>query len=200
MLRNIHDTILSWDYSLWYLINTKWHTPLADTIIPFLRNQWFWAPLYLFLAVLLPVKFKKNGMIWCLLFLITFIISDQLSAHLLKPIFHRLRPCNDPYLADIVRVLVPCGSGYSFPSSHAANHFSMGLFSAVTLGRIAKWVWPVAIVWALMVSFSQVYVGVHFPLDVFCGGLVGSMAGIATGKFFNHYFALNKPGQVTPRS
>ncbi len=190
MLKNIIDFILDWDHTLWYYLNTKWHNPFLDYVVPFLRNQWFWAPLYLFLALFMPVKFNRKGLIWCLIFIITFILSDQISAHFLKPIFHRLRPCNNPYLYGIVRTLVPCGSGFSFPSSHASNHFSLGIFCAVTLGKLARWVTPVAVLWALLVSFAQVYVGVHYPLDVTCGALLGTIIGIITGTFFNHYLSL----------
>jgi undecaprenyl-diphosphatase len=137
------------------------------------------------------------GWIWCLLYLISFILSDQISVNVIKPFFHRLRPCNNPFLSDTVHLLVECGSGYSFPSAHAANHFSMGVFSAVTLGLHARWVWIAAILWATLVSFAQVYVGVHFPLDVTCGALLGAAIGICTGKIFNHYFGL-KPRTLTP--
>jgi undecaprenyl-diphosphatase len=66
----------------------------------------------------------------------------------------------------------------------------VGIFSAVTLGRMARWVWPVAILWAMLVSFSQVYVGVHYPLDVSCGALLGSTIGILVGWVDNRYFDL----------
>jgi len=186
-----------YDHVVWYYMNTQWHNSYLDAVVPFLRNQWFWAPLYLFLLLFIPRRFGKNGWIWCLGFLVTFAISDQVSAHLLKPIFHRVRPCNNPYLASIIHNIVPCGSGYSFPSSHASNHFSMAVFSALTLSRHAKWIWPVAITWAAMVSFAQVYVGVHFPLDVTCGAILGSMVGLLTGKLFNRSFPLeNKHVQL----
>lgn len=192
MLRSIQDTLLHWDHTLWYYMNTQWHNSFMDSFVPFLRNQWFWAPLYLFLLLFIPKKFGRNGLIWCLLFLVSFILADQVSATLLKPIFHRVRPCNDPLLSGVVHLLVPCGSGLSFPSSHAANHFAMGIFSAITLGKVAKWVWPVAILWAASVSFAQVYVGVHYPLDVTAGGLVGTLIAICTGSFFNHYFKIGQ--------
>ncbi|MCW3120655.1 MAG: superfamily protein [Flavipsychrobacter sp.] len=194
MLKDLHDLLLRWDHTIWYYVNTQWHNSFLDCVVPFLRNQWFWVPLYLFLALFMPARFRKNGLIWCLLFIVSFIFSDQISAHLLKPIFHRLRPCNDPMLSNIIHVIVPCGSGYSFPSSHAANHFALGVFSAITLGKVFRWVWPVAILWAVLVSFSQVYVGVHFPLDVTSGALIGTIIAICTGSFFNYYFRLsNEP-------
>jgi len=191
-MHRIHDTLIYWDHICWYYLNTQWHTPFLDSIIPFFRNQWFWTPLYLFLAIFIPLKFSKRGLVWCLLFILCFVISDQVSATLMKPYFHRLRPCHNPYLSSIIHQLVPCGGQYGFPSSHASNHFSVGIFSAVTLGRLAKWVWPVAILWALLVSFSQVYVGVHYPLDVTCGALLGTIVGVLVGKVHNRYFDLRE--------
>src|SRR5271156_1063055 len=197
MLKTFRDLVVYYDHVAWYYLNTQWHNSFLDLVVPFLRNQWFWAPLYLFLLLFIPRRFGKNGWLWCLGFIVTFAVSDQLSAHLLKPIFHRVRPCNNPYLASIIHNIVPCGGGYSFPSSHASNHFSMAVFSALTLSRQAKWIWPVAITWAAMVSFAQVYVGVHFPLDVTCGALLGSMVGLLTGKLFNRSFPLEiKPAQL----
>jgi undecaprenyl-diphosphatase len=190
MHSNLRETVVYYDHVAWYYLNTQWHNAFLDSVMPFLRNQWFWTPLYLFLLLFMTSRFGKKGWIWCGGFLVAFALSDQISAHLMKPYFHRLRPCNNPYLVSIIHVIVPCGSGYSFPSSHAANHFSIGIFMAVTLGRMAKWVWPAAIAWATVVSISQVYVGVHFPLDVACGAIIGVVTGVATGKLFNHYFEL----------
>ncbi len=188
MFNIILDKIVYWDHIAWYYINTQWHNNALDTIAPFLRNQWFWAPLYFFLLLFMPARFGKTGWIWCAAFLVAFSLSDQVSASLLKPYFHRIRPCNNPYLSSIIRTLVPCGGGYSFPSSHASNHFAMGVFSAVTLSRYTKWVWPLAILWAASVSLSQVYVGVHFPVDVACGALLGTAIGVIIGKLFNANF------------
>ncbi len=190
MPNGIRELVVKIDHAIWYYLNTQWHTPFLDTIIPFFRNQYFWIPLYLFLLIFIPFKFGRKGWAWCLAYIIVFALADQTAAHLIKPFFHRLRPCNNPLLAQKIHLLVECGSGYSFPSAHAANHFAMGIFSAITLGRFAKWVWPVAITWALLVSYSQVYVGVHFPVDVTCGGLIGATIGIIIGKLFNRHIGL----------
>ena len=185
MLSTLHDTIIYYDHIVWYYLNVRWHNAAMDWLMPFFRNQWFWVPLYFFLALFMPSKFGKTGWLWCLFFFVSFVVSDQVSATVLKPLFHRIRPCNDPYFASIVHIIVPCGSGQSFPSSHAANHFSLALFSAVSLSPFIKWIWPVAIGWAALVAYSQVYVGVHFPLDVICGGILGMCIGTITGNVFN---------------
>lgn len=190
MGHQIKEVLVYWDHVAWYYLNTQWRSAWLDVVAPFLRNPVFWVPVYFFLALFMPVKFGKKGLVWCALFLVAFALSDQVSASLMKPFFHRLRPCFNPYLKDIVHLLVPCGGHYGFPSSHASNHFAIGIFSAVTLGKIARWVWPAAISWALCVCYAQVYVGVHFPMDVLAGGLVGATIGLLTGAFFNRYFSL----------
>ncbi len=193
MYEKLHEIFVYIDYTAWYYLNTMWHTKFLDAVVPYLRNQWTWAPLYLFLLVFMLKNFGWRGALWCLFFLTTFALSDQLSAHLLKPMFGRLRPCNNPQLAGLVHIIVPCGSGLSFPSSHAANHFALATFMAGTLGFLAKWIRPAALLWALSVAYAQVYVGVHFPLDVTCGGLLGAAVGLVMARLFVVRFHLNRP-------
>ncbi len=191
MLEKLYDYIIYWDYTIWYYLNAAGHNSVLDFIVPFLRNQWTWAPLYLFLAIFMPLNFGRRGWMWCVFFLLTFSLSDYISASLIKPYFHRLRPCNNPYLFHVVHLLVPCGSGYSFPSSHAANHFGLAVFGGITLSTRFKWIWYATITWAVLVAYAQVYVGVHYPLDVTCGGLLGAVAGLLTGKTYNRIYNLD---------
>lgn len=184
------ESLLRLDYIIWGYINVRWHNSYLDTIMVFARNQWTWAPLYLFLALFIPRRFGRNGWIWCAVFILTFALSDQLSATVIKPLVGRLRPCNDPYFQGIVHIIVPCGGGKSFPSSHAANHFSLAIFSSITLSKHYKWVWVAAIVWATLVAYAQVYVGVHYPLDVLCGGIIGAFIGLFTGSIFRRKIPL----------
>jgi len=199
MLQELRDNIVYFDYEIWYYVNTVWHNDVLDAIVPYFRNQYTWAPLYLFLLVFTLRNFGWRGLIWCLGFLLTFGLADHISAGMIKPYFHRLRPCNNPYLQQVVHIIVPCGSGYSFPSSHASNHFSLGVFAAITLGRLHKWIWWVALLWAFIVSYSQVYVGVHFPLDVTVGAILGTCIGIITGRMYNRYFDLALPDRFFSR-
>lgn len=183
-------SLVQLDHKVWYYLNVSWRNEFLDTVIPFIRNQWTWSPLYLFLLSYTVGNFKWRGVGWCLSFLATFGMADQVSAKWLKHSFQRIRPCNDVTLADIVHIIVPCGGGYSFPSSHAANHFALGVFIAMTLQRYVKGIWWIALLWAGAVSYAQVYVGVHFPLDVFCGGIIGAIIGWATGMIFNNWISL----------
>ncbi len=190
MLEWIRQQLLWLDYELWFQINTVWRNALLDSIMPFIRNQYFWGPLYLFLLLFMTLNFRKTGWIWCVFFLITFAFSDYTSASILKPVFERTRPCNNPHLQDVIHLIVPRSSGLSFPSSHAANHFSLSIFMTVTLGSIHRGIWIAALAWAALISYAQVYVGVHFPMDVLFGGMLGIAFGMITGTVFNRRFRL----------
>lgn len=193
MVQKLHDILIYLDFTMWYYLNTVWHNNVLDTIIPFFRNQWTWAPLYLFLLFFMLMNYKRRGMMWCVFFLLSFALSDYISASVFKDIFHRIRPCNNPALNEIAHVIVPCGGGYSFPSSHASNHFALAVFSAITLRPHVKWIWPAAITWAALVAYAQVYVGVHYPWDVICGALFGTAMGMLTSRVFNKVYGLEEP-------
>jgi undecaprenyl-diphosphatase len=154
---------------------------LLDFICPWLREKLFWVPLYLLLGWYFFTKYKANAL-WLLAFaLLTVLLADQVSSTLIKPIFHRLRPCNNPSLALTMRLVVQsCGSGYSFVSSHAANHFGLAAFLIVLFPQKTSMA-LLLLFWAFAVSFSQVYVGVHFPADVVAGGLLGLTIGFPLG-------------------
>ncbi len=198
MAHSFLETVLYWDQVAEYYLNYRWHNEFWDNIIPFFRNQWFWTPLYFFLILYMPSKYKAAGWWWCLGFLVSFIISDRISAGILKEYFARPRPCNNPALANTIHLIVNCGGNYGFPSSHAANHFSIGLFAAITLGRTHKWLYLVAPLWAALVAYSQVYVGVHYPLDVFCGAILGIATANITGRLFNRYFKKYFTPEIAP--
>ena len=159
-----------------------------DQIIPFFRNPYFWAPVYLFLLVFMWKQFGKKGLLWCLFFFVTFVFCDFISASILKPMIHRVRPCNDGSLYFAIRELVTCGSGYSFPSSHATNHFGFALFITGTLGHRYKMVVPLTLFWAVLVCYAQLYVVVHYPSDILAGALLGSLIGWAFSAYFTKRF------------
>ena len=178
------------DIAIWEAINVQGHLPLGDLFFPILRNPITWAPLYLFLAIYIPFKFAKKGIYWCLFFILSFALADYTSASIIKPLVQRLRPCNDPILQQEILRLVDCGSGYSFPSSHASNHFALATFMVLTLGKSYKWIIIPAWLWAVSISYAQVYVGVHFPFDVLAGALLGMFIGLICSRIFNKKWAI----------
>jgi len=144
-------------------------------------------PLYLFLLIFILTNFPKNGWKYVLVIFLTVFLADQLSASLIKPLVDRCRPCKLEPFNENVRLLVNCGSGRSFVSSHATNHFALATCWSFLLARYFRWIIPLTFFWAFAISYSQVYVGVHFPLDIFCGGILGIFIGLFTGwlgRFF----------------
>jgi membrane-associated phospholipid phosphatase len=186
---NFWQKIVQLDQSLFEKINGDWANPFFDAVMPFLRNSLSWVPLYLFLLVFVLMNFKVKGIWWAVLFLSTIALTDMTGTYVFKHEFERLRPCSDPDFADHVRLLLKhCAGGYSFTSNHAANHFGMAAFFFVTFRHsLKKWAW-IGLVWAAAIAYAQVYVGVHYPLDVICGALLGLAFGITTGTFFNKRF------------
>lgn len=188
---NFWQQIVQWDRYLFKKINGDWINPAFDIIMPFLRDSLNWAPLYLFLVVFVLMNFKIKGLWWFVFGLITVALTDMTGTYVFKHGFERLRPCSDPHFMNEVRLLVnQCSAGYSFVSNHAANHFGIAAFFFVTFRHLFKrWVW-VGLLWAASIGYAQIYVGVHYPLDVVCGSLLGLAFGITTGTFFNKQFGI----------
>lgn len=184
------DTLLALDRHLFFLVNGQWHAPWLDMLLAFMRNPYFWAPLYLFLLTFMPFNFEWKGWWWLLFFAGTFALTDAVCGNVLKEMFVRYRPCNDPLMVHATRSLVPCAGRHCFPSNHAANHFALGMFMFLTLRRrFGSWMW-LALAWAFLVSYAQVYVGQHYPSDVIAGSLFGLLTGTLTGRIYNTKIAL----------
>jgi membrane-associated phospholipid phosphatase len=184
--QKLWNSIEQWDTWLFLKINTQWTNGFFDSVFPWWREANAWVPLYLFLVVFAFLNFKQKAWPWILFIAVTLTLTDQISANLLKHLFERIRPCRDEALMGQVRLIVNnCSGGYSFPSSHATNHFGFAVFLFLTLGPvIKKWKW-VFIAWAGTICYGQVYVGVHYPVDVLCGAVLGCCLGYVMGWFYN---------------
>ncbi|GAB1462345.1 phosphatase PAP2 family protein [Pedobacter sp. UBA4863] len=181
--------ILQFDTELFLKIHRGLSNGFFDWLMPLLRNRFFWSPLYLFIVIFCIRQYKKTGLYIIGGILLTFAMGDMISAKLIKPNVGRLRPCNEIRLKEEIIPRVNCGSGKSFPSSHATNHFGIAVFLIGVFYRKWKAILPIGLLWAAAISFAQVYVGVHYPIDVFCGMLLG----IAIGLFTNFVYQKIKP-------
>jgi undecaprenyl-diphosphatase len=179
------------DKALFYLVNGKWHNGFLDAVMPVIRSSQTWVPFYLFLLLFALFNFKKQVWWWAVFAGCTAILSNFISSDLIKENIIRLRPCNDPQLAASVRFLLsyrPQSS--SFTSSHAVNHFALATYFYYTLkDHVGKWAW-LFFLWAFLIIYAQVYVGVHFPLDVICGALIGIILGYLPARAFNKQYGL----------
>lgn len=191
---SVMDKITEIDHMLFTKINGDWHSPFFDTVLSFSRQPQLWIPFYFFLILFTTINFKKSGLFWVVAFAVTAIFSDYLSSTVIKYAVMRLRPCQDPSMADHLRLLVSgCPGNPSFTSSHAVNHFCAAMFIFTTFKyKISKW-WALLFAWAAIISYAQVYVGVHFPADVLCGGILGSLIGYFSGRIFNNKLGLQYP-------
>lgn len=176
--------IIAIDKEIFLFINQGMGNLFFDWLLPILRNPFTWAPLYLFLIIFFIKHYGKIGLLIVLCTLANFGISDGVSSHLIKKSVERVRPCNDVEFKDQVKLRVRCGSGYSFTSSHATNHFAMAFFWIVLFRRKWKHTLWLGILWAAAISFSQIYVGVHYPFDILAGALLGTLIGTFSGTLF----------------
>ncbi|MDX1909934.1 MAG: phosphatase PAP2 family protein [Saprospiraceae bacterium] len=171
------EILQNWDAALFRFINYNLGNPLFDALLPWCREKWFWMPAYVFLAAFSLLNFGKKGGFIILGLVVAAGLADFTSSTLIKKNVQRLRPCNEPEMMQTVVRRAPCGSGYSFTSSHAANHFAAAVFIVAVFGSAGPWVRLAALSWAALIAFSQVYVGVHYPGDVIGGALLGTIIG-----------------------
>jgi undecaprenyl-diphosphatase len=180
------DTLLALDQWLFHFLNGTWHTAALDVIMPYWREKTTWIPLYLIGVIWLGYHFRWRALPFLLCIGLSIVIADQLSASVIKPSVERLRPCREATLSEPARVLVGCGGGYSFPSAHATNHFAVAVFVLLTWGLTwGRWRY-LLLLWAATIALGQVYVGVHYPLDITCGALLGSAIGWGVSKLYRN--------------
>jgi membrane-associated phospholipid phosphatase len=186
-------TIKSWDQTALFHINQVWSNKYFDVVMPWLRESAIWLPVYLFFFAFILVNFGRKGLFWIIFFLITVTICDQVSGYF-KHWIQRPRPCNDPFMMQYIKVrLEYCSGGFSFTSSHAANHFGVAMFIHLTLKNVAAIKTGWLFVWAFIICYAQMYVGVHYPLDIIAGMLIGLLSGLITANVFNRRIKLTFP-------
>ena len=168
------ESLLHLDTALFVFINQTGSNALLDLILPLVRNKYLWTPFYAFLFFFLIFNFKWKGLIYTLFVLLCFGVADTLSSKIIKPAVARYRPCDPRSEIENVNLLLRCRRGYSFTSSHATNHFALAWFLFLTLGKRFRWLRAPVLIWACLVSYAQIYVGLHYPGDILGGFLVGT--------------------------
>lgn len=169
------EKVKYWDEQLFLYLNSQ-HMDWLDPIMNMLTEKLFWLPLYAFFLFLIIKHFKK-GSIWIVAGVgLAILIADQSTSGFMKPFFERLRPCHDPRFEGMVFNYGGCGGMYGFASSHAANSFALAIYlNLIFFKKLKGFGWM--FLWAAVISFTRIYVGVHYPLDVIIGGLVGLISG-----------------------
>jgi undecaprenyl-diphosphatase len=186
------EWLIQYDSALFQLINSSWNNALFDFLMPLFRNKTFWIPLYIVIVAVLTYKYKLKVLPILLLFLLTVLLADQFSSELIKKSVQRLRPCNDSLMQENLRLLIECGKGFSFTSSHATNHFALAFLFNAVLGPVLLpnrkngriFFAAACFLWAFFIAYAQVYVGLHYPLDVAAGALLGIVLAALTYKLY----------------
>ncbi len=171
---------------LWLIrqINQQWSNEWLDWLCLHARETMFWFPLYLFLFIFIMMNFGTKGIWWVAGVLLTAALSDLVSSSVVKELIFRTRPCQDPEVGSSLRFFINyCPQSSSFTSSHATSHFAQAVFFYITLRHTGRF-WWLAFLWAGLIAYSQVYVGVHYPSDVIAGALLGAGIGFFASWIF----------------
>ncbi|MFC6999720.1 phosphatase PAP2 family protein [Rufibacter roseus] len=169
------EKLKSFDQSLFVELNSH-HSPFWDALMVFVSNKYVWFPFYLLLVCLLIYFYRRRGALMVLTLAASVGLADFVSSGIFKPFFERLRPCHEEVLGATIFVVDGCGGRYGFVSSHAANSFAIAVY-VIFLLKPRQWLLKVFLVfWAVLISYSRVYLGVHYPGDIMVGAIIGCLA------------------------
>lgn len=165
------------------------HSPFFDSVMWCISGRWIWVPFYAVLAYLLFRRMSWKRASICLVTIgLIILAADQTCATLIRPEIGRLRPANlNNPLSSFVHVVNGYRGGrYGFPSSHAANTFALAVFMSLVIRH--KWFTVMMFSWAFVVSYSRMYLGVHYFGDLFCGATIGSLFAVLFYYLQNYLF------------
>lgn len=169
------DTLQQFDAGIFTAINS-WHATYFDSFMWLVTKIGTWLPMILMLIYLLYFKKGWRRTITIVLAIgLVILIADQVSASIIKPLVERARPSHNPDLDSTIHIVNGYRGGpFGFVSSHAANCFGIALFLAMVFKQRA-FTWTM-VAWATLMCYSRIYLGVHYPGDIFCGAILGFVA------------------------
>lgn len=183
--------LIQWDRELLVFFNNM-GTEFWDPFWLAVSGIAMWIPLYALLIFLIVRKLSGKQR-WIALFAVALnvVFTDQGSVQLFKEQFMRLRPCHVEDLVGQIRLVKgSCGGKYGFISSHASNTFGLAVLVGLLLKPHFRYLLPALLFWAALVSYSRVYLGVHYPGDILCGAVFGSLLGFFMFKLYRVFSQL----------
>lgn len=180
------------DTQLFLFLNSK-HNSFFDPIMYWASDKLFWIPFYLIIVIILIKEYKKKSITILISIALLITLCDQIASHLIKNLVKRLRPSHNPVLEGLIH-LSKAGPGgqYGFVSSHSANAFGLATFLILLLPKKfnpLKWILGF---WAVLVAYSRIYNGVHYPGDVIAAGFIGMLLAVIIYKILKTYFLKNE--------
>lgn len=178
------DTLSSIDSDFFLFLN-GFHTVWMDKVMVLITDMWVWLPLYLLLIYWAVKQYGKRC--WWVILAVGLVVlcTDQLSSHVCKPVFQRLRPCHNIDFQHIIHLPKGMAGGkYGFVSSHATNTFGVAAFLTSALRKYRPWPAIMLYLWAFISSYSRIYIGYHYPGDILCGAVLGILVGLILWKVF----------------
>jgi undecaprenyl-diphosphatase len=178
------EWLMQLDRALFLFLNGINH-PFVDPVMVSISGRFTWIPLYLILVFFITRKFQWETVRILLFVAILISLSDQISVQAFKLVFQRLRPCHEPELQTLIHIVNgKCGGSFGFVSSHATNSFALATFLCLLFSPfLPKAAWYF-FGWASLVSYSRIYLGVHYPGDILAGGIVGILIGFVVWKLY----------------
>lgn len=176
------ETIKYAEYECFLWLNS-FHSTTLDVVMFWATYRFTWLPLYVYLIYFLFVNFRPKFWQNLLFVALSVGLADRFTSGFMKPYFQRFRPCHDPLIQHLVNVVGDCGGQFGFASSHAANCFALATTFYLLNGN--RNLTFFLFLWAIIVSYSRIYVGVHFPTDLLVGALVGILISIILYIFIN---------------